>query len=100
MKAVSLFFVLASICVSSGCSSPKYHVQFDSNPPVAKLICNGTDYGYTPVDLFYDLDVQKSETLNIGECTANLASGAIAKYDSYLDIKKFPGGVKTTAQRP
>ena len=101
MKVVIIFLTLASTFAISGCASPpRYHVQFDSQPQVAKLICNGNDYGFMPVDLYYEVDARKVETINIGDCSANWGSGASAKYNNLLDIKKFPSGIKITANRP
>lgn len=82
----------------SGCSS-KYAVTFDSSPRGATLVCNGTNWGYTPKKLYYDEEVKEHTTLNVSNCSANWVSGARANYPSQLTI--FPsGGTTFTLQRP
>jgi hypothetical protein len=81
----------------SGCSS-KYAVTFDSNPQGAKIICGNTDFGYTPMTLYYD-DVKEQPTLDLGRCSAYWRSGVSKKYGT-VPLTKYPDGVRQTLQRP
>ena len=84
MKSIKLFFVL--ICGSilfSGCAS-QYLVQFDSYPQGAALICNGNNWGYTPMSLYYNAEVKQLDTLDISDCSANWISGARKNYGNYI----------------
>ncbi len=93
---VIAFILVASTAV--GCSS-KYAVTFDSVPQGATLICNGTNWGYTPKTLYYDQEVKSRSSLNLGSCSANWVSGA-KQYYGTIPVQQFPDGVKQTLQRP
>ena len=63
MKSILKFSLLGVIGIFlSGCSS-KYEVTFDSNPRGATLLCNGKNWGYTPMKLYYDEKVKEYSTL-------------------------------------
>lgn len=84
--------------IFSGCSS-KYEVTFDSNPRGATLICNGKNWGYTPIKLYYDEEVKEYKAMNVSSCSANWVSGYSANYPKDMTI--FPeGGTITTLNRP
>ena len=91
---VLVFLGLATV----GCAS-KYAVTFDSYPQGATLICDGTNWGYTPKTLYYDKEVKKQSYLNLYSCSANWSSGARENYGT-IPIYKFPDGVQKTLQRP
>ena len=94
-RLVSLIWVgLASV----GCAS-KYPVTFDSYPQGATLVCNGTNWGYTPRTLYYDEEVKKEAYLSLRSCSANWSSGARESYGT-VPIYQFPDGVRLTLQRP
>lgn len=95
-RLVSLLFVGV---VSVGCSSQQYPVTFDSYPQGATLVCNGTNWGYTPKTLYYDKEVQKERYLSLQSCSANWSSGARESYGQ-ISIQHFPDGVRQTLQRP
>ena len=46
---ISAFTLLVFL---SGCSN-KYPITFDSMPQGASVVCNGTNWGYTPKTLYY-----------------------------------------------
>lgn len=92
--AILIFLGLAS----TGCAS-KYPVTFDSYPQGATLVCNGTNWGYTPVTLYYEEEVKKEHYLSLQSCSANWASGAKEFYGQ-VPIQQFPNGVQQTLQRP
>lgn len=98
MKKLGLLSIVAFIILFSGCSS-KYEVTFDSNPRGATLICNGKNWGYTPVTLYYDEKVKEYLSLDVSSCSANWVSGYSANYPKDMTI--FPeGGTITTLNRP
>lgn len=96
MKNILIMFLIAFIY--SGCAS-KYPVTFDSNPQGATIICNGTNFGYSPETIYYDEEVKKNSSLNLGSCSANWMSGATKQY-GIIDLNQFPNGVIQTLQRP
>lgn len=86
------------VLLLTGCSS-KYGVEFDSNPSGASLVCNGKNWGYTPMWLYYDEKVKEYETLDASDCSANWISGAKKSYPKDLAI--YPNsGTSITLQRP
>lgn len=90
--------VTVAALLLAGCSS-NYMVTFDSNPRGATLLCSGTNWGYTPINLYYDESVKKQSTINVSSCSAHWVSGATASYPSNLTI--FPQGATTiTLPRP
>ena len=84
--------------VFAGCAT-KYPVTFDSHPQGATLICNGTNWGYTPKTLYYDKEVKEERYLSLRSCSANWSSGARESYGQ-VAIQQFPDGVRQTLQRP
>jgi hypothetical protein len=97
-KNIIVMVIFFTMLFISGCSS-KYPVTFDSNPKGASLICNGTNWGYTPKTLYYDKKVKKMTTLNVSSCSANWVSGARKNYGT-VPPTQYPNGVRTTIQRP
>lgn len=81
-----------------GCSN-KYAVQFDTQPQGASLVCNGKNWGYTPIILYYNEEVKEQANLDLSDCSANWLSGAKMTYGT-ISIKEYPNGVTQTAQRP
>lgn len=99
IKRLKLVTLVSFIAMMSGCADRQYMVRFNSEPPAASLICNGKNYGYTPVNLYYDKSVRKRKYLDVSSCSANWVSGAKANYPSNLTI--FRGGATTiTLPRP
>lgn len=95
-KYLATLLIVAIII--NGCSS-KYEVTFDSNPKGATLICNGTNWGYTPKKLYYDEKVKDYSYIDLSSCSANWVSGYSANYSQYVTI--YPsGGTITTVNRP
>lgn len=84
-----------------GCSS-RYSITYNSNPTGASIVCNGINYGYSPVTLYYDLSDydKKHKELRTVHCAAYWISGAIENYSTTWDLDKFPEGVMQTVQRP
>ena len=99
MKVIGLFliFITGSI-LFSGCASNQYAVTFDSYPQGATVIGNGTNWGYTPVTLYFTRG--KEEGIYISDFYAHWASGAIDDYNGAVSFQEFPNGVRITAQRP
>lgn len=93
-----LVTIFLTVLASGGCAS-KYSVTFDSYPQGATLVCNGTNWGYTPKTLYYDKEVKNQSYLSLSSCSANWSSGARKSYGS-VSVQKFPGGVRQTLQRP
>lgn len=75
--------------LTAGCST-KYQVKFDSTPQGASLVCNGTNWGYTPVTLYYDKSVKSQPYINASNCSAVWSSGVNAAYPA--DLRTFPSG--------
>lgn len=100
MKFYNTYMILASIYFFSGCSN-KYPITYDSTPRGALVVCNGTNYGYVPVTLYYKLDEnnKKNGSMRTVSCTANWISGARASYSNAWDLNKFPSGVRQTLPR-
>jgi len=98
MKFFKLTLIILSIFVLSGCAS-KYQVTFDSNPQGAALICDGKNWGYTPVNLYYDAKVKNSNTLDVSNCSANWISGYKKYYPSKMRIYQS-GGTVIAVSRP
>lgn len=96
MKNILIMSII--VFIYSGCSS-KYPVTFDSKPQGARIVCNGTDWGYSPITLYYEEKVKESSSLNLRACSANWASGETRHYDT-VDLKQFPNGVITTLSIP
>ncbi|MBR9886432.1 MAG: hypothetical protein GYB20_01845 [Oceanospirillales bacterium] len=90
--------ILCVLFLLGGCSS-KYAVTFDSYPQGATLICDGTNWGYTPKTLYYDNSVKKQRTLNLRACSANWVSGAREVY-GIIPVSLYPNGASQTLQRP
>lgn len=89
---------LLLVLIINGCSS-KYVVTFDSAPQGASLVCNGKNWGNTPLQLYYDESVKTQSTINVGDCSANWVSGARESYPSYLTV--YPsGGTIVKVERP
>ncbi|MDX9744064.1 MAG: hypothetical protein RBT59_09625 [Arcobacteraceae bacterium] len=101
MKRLLFGISIFSITFFSGCSS-KYPITYASEPSGATLICEGTNWGYTPKTLYYDFDTKTKEsgTARTNLCTAKWISGATKNYSQIWDLKKFPNGVMQTLQRP
>jgi hypothetical protein len=95
-KVFTSGFIL--LVILSGCSS-KYPVTFDSTPQGASIICNGTNWGYTPKTLYYTPS-KNSGNLNISQCSANWVSGVSRNYSTSFSMTQFPNGVRQTLQRP
>ncbi len=81
-----------------GCAAKKFPVKFDSNPTGAVLVCNGQNYGYTPLILEFDPKIREYGTFDVSRCSANWVSGYKISYPSMMKI--FPEGTTTTVQRP
>ncbi|MEQ5803042.1 hypothetical protein [Halomonas sp. H10-9-1] len=90
--------LIVTVLASVGCAT-KYPVTFDSYPQGATLICNGTNWGYTPKTLYYDSEVKQQNYLSLRSCSANWSSGARELYGS-VSMQEFPDGVRQTLQRP
>lgn len=82
--------------------TPKYPITYDSFPQGGSVICNGTNYGYTPVTLQYTLteENQKYGAINTSKCKVIWSTGVSADYSSTWNLVEFPNGVKQTLQRP
>ncbi|WP_419570864.1 hypothetical protein [Rheinheimera sp.] len=89
---------MGTLLFLGGCSS-QYAVTYDSYPQGATLVCNGTNWGYTPVTLYYDKSVKEKDYLNLGACSANWVSGVRKTY-GIVPVSQYPEGVRQTLQRP
>jgi hypothetical protein len=90
--------LILSIFIFSGCSS-KYQVSFDSNPKGATLICDGKNWGYTPISLYIDKEKLEGKSSLSMDCSANWISGVKKNYTSKIPLDKFPEGVSATVER-
>ena len=97
-KVTNIIVALLFLIILNGCAN-SYPVTFDSYPQGATLIGNGTNYGYTPVTLYFDSSVKDKAALSISHFSANWASGARTNY-GIIPVKHFPNGVTQTVQRP
>ena len=97
-KVTNSILALLFLIILNGCAS-SYPVTFDSYPQGATLIGDGTNYGYTPVTLYFDSSVKERAALSISNFSANWASGARVNY-GIIPVKQFPNGVMQTVQRP
>lgn len=98
MKLFKYLFLTIFVYLLSGCSS-KYPVTFNSNPTGASVVCNGTNWGYAPITLYYDEKVKEYNSLDISSCSANWVSGYSQKYGS-APVRQYPNGVMQTLNRP
>lgn len=90
--------LILSIFIFSGCSS-KYQVSFDSNPKGATLICDGKNWGYTPISLYIDKEKLEGKSSLSIDCSANWISGVKKNYTSKIPLDKFLEGVSATVER-
>ena len=73
-----------------GCASPsvfnhnQLSMTYDTNPRGATLVCNGTNYGYTPKTLYYNVDDASRERgySNLSGCTVTWVSGASTSFQT------------------
>ena len=84
--------------IASGCATG-YQVKFDSTPQGASLICDGTNYGYTPVTLYFDERIKSLPYIDASNCSAVWSSGVRALYPAYLQIFSS-GATNITLPRP
>ncbi|WP_318387698.1 hypothetical protein [Enterobacter sp.] len=99
-KLIKLTCVVSVILIT-GCASSGYLVQYDSTPQSAMVICNGTQKGYTPLDLYYPKTIiDGSGDLYTQACQAVWTSGATENYRQHIDTTSFPNGIKLTLERP
>jgi len=90
-----------TVMLITGCASSGYLVQYDSTPQSAMVICNGTQKGYTPLNLYYPkTSIDGRGGLFTEACQAVWASGVSESYSQHIDTASFPDGIKITAQRP
>ena len=93
-----ILIALTVAALTAGCSTG-YQVRFDSTPQGASLICNGTNWGYTPKTLYYDKSVKSQPYIDVSNCSAVWSSGVNAAYPAYLQV--FPSGATNiTLPRP
>jgi hypothetical protein len=101
-KMKNLHTAVVALLMLSGCASG-YPVTFDSNPQGATLICEGTNWGYTPRTLYYSAEqtreIKQLEKVDLSACSANWISGARSNYGIFSP-RQFPNGVMQTVQRP
>ena len=91
--------LITMLLLLGACSSNHYVVTFDSYPQAATVICNGKNWGYTPISLYYDESLKEHTFLNASSCSANWASGAKTNYPA--DVKVFPDGASlVSVSRP
>jgi len=101
LKTLKVILSLSVLIGLTSCASGsrQYRVTFDSTPQGASLICNGKNWGYTPITLYYDEKVKTQPSLNVSNCSANWSSGARQNYPSNLTI--YPqGGTNIALPRP
>lgn len=93
--------LLLLVIVLSGCSSG-YSITYNTEPTGASVVCNGTNYGYSPVTLNYtpDGNNKKSGILKTTTCTAIWSSGARKVFSDSWNLNEFPKRVMQTLQRP
>lgn len=94
-----LVVALTLAALTTGCATG-YQVKFDSTPQGASLICDGTNWGYTPRTLYYDKkSVESQAHINASNCSAVWSSGVSATYPAYLQIFAS-GATDITLPRP
>lgn len=98
MKSAKLTFIAIGFLLATGCAS-QYAVTFDSYPQGATLVCDGRNWGYTPITLYYDKSVKKQETLDLSNCSANWVSGVSINYGT-VPVQQYLEGVRQTQHRP
>jgi len=99
MKKILSLIAIGISALLSGCASNQYVVTFDTNPQGATLVCNGKNFGYTPVKLYYDKKNITSSTMNVSNCKATWVSGASQSYPYNLNVYES-GGTLITLPRP
>ena len=98
MHYIRIIGALMLAILAVGCSTG-YQVKFDSTPQGAALVCNGTNWGYTPRTLYYDKSVNSQPFIDVSNCKAIWSSGASAVYPANLRV--FPSGAtEITLPRP
>lgn len=92
-----VLFVLASGLY--GCQSSGYLVQYDSTPQSAMVVCNGQQKGFTPLNLYYNLD-KGQRVLHTQPCEAHWIGGARVSFGQTINLDLYPKGVVATATNP
>jgi hypothetical protein len=102
MSKFRVTIIISFFVAVTGCSSNQYAVTYDSNPRGAQVYCSGTEYGYTPVTLYYTLDeeTKKNGILRTSPCSVKWVSGASARVNNVNDLNKFPNGIVWKVPRP
>lgn len=91
---------VCSFMMMTGCSSG-YLVQYDSTPQSAMVVCNGSQKGFTPLNLYYPKSaIDGIGYLHTEECKAVWASGASAAFARHIPTTSYPDGIKYTVERP
>jgi len=99
MKKILSLIAIGVSALLSGCASNQYAVTFDTNPQGATLVCNGKNFGYTPVKLYYDKKNITSSTMNVSNCKATWVSGTSQSYPYNLNVYET-GGTSIILPRP
>ena len=100
IKAPLTLLMILSIYGCATTNTPKqYVIEFDSVPQGASLICGSKNFGYTPVQLYFDESIKENPSLDLTHCTANWASGAKVDY-GVAPIANFPDGMRAIEERP
>lgn len=101
MRGLIKLTCIVSVMLVTGCASSNYLVQYDSTPQSAMVICNGTQVGYTPLNLYYPkANIDGNGDLYTTACQAVWTSGTSESYSQHINTTSFPDGIKITAQRP
>tara|TARA_B100000686_G_scaffold4311_1_gene4344 strand:- start:73 stop:564 length:492 start_codon:yes stop_codon:yes gene_type:complete len=99
IKVVYAVVLFVSFFISGGCSN-KYRLTFNTNPQGATLICDGKNWGYTPVQLYLPEEVRQKSYIDGNPCVAHWASGAKASYHSQVAIYPSAAGTILNLDRP
>ncbi|GAL10942.1 hypothetical protein JCM19233_1927 [Vibrio astriarenae] len=63
------------------------------------MICNGKDFGYTPITLYYNASVREQPTMNVSSCRAQWSSGVSKQYPEKLTVFAN-SGTNISLERP
>jgi hypothetical protein len=94
-----IIILLLIIPFLSACGSSGYGITYNTSPQGASVICNGEHKGYTPVELYYEFDMEKRYGYS-EPCYTQWSSTGKKHYSTTWDLKKFPNGVIQTLDIP
>ena len=97
---MKVFLAIVCLVLTSGCTSSKYMVSYETSPSKAMVSCGDQDMGYTPLKLYYDREMALQTPVGT-DCKATWISGATKYFQSLtaITVKTYPQGAVATLRR-